>query len=108
MNRAESVRRIEADIRRARAEALGRAGERLEAALREVAEADRRLDRLIAALGAGAARDPRVRQEAAARERARAVAVELDRQLRIQREAVGLSRHAAVEERYPIPPRRDL
>ena len=48
MTRSESLRRVESEIRQAKAEALGRTGERVEAVLGELAEWDRRLDRLLA------------------------------------------------------------
>jgi hypothetical protein len=106
VNPEESVRRTEAEIRRAKAEALGRAGERLDAALAELAERDRRLDELLAAARPGQGEDPRVVREVDARNRLRSEAMRLVQQLVIQREALGLVRHATVHERYPVPPRR--
>jgi hypothetical protein len=106
LNPEESVRRTEAEIRRAKAETLGRVGERLDAALAELAERDRRLDGLLAALGPGQRPDPRLAQEIDARNRLRSEAMGLVQQLVIQREALGLVRHATVHERYPVPPRR--
>lgn len=106
MNHEESVRRTEAEIRRAKAETLGRVGERLDAALAELAERDRQLDHLVAALGPGQRPDPRLAQEIDARNRLRSAAMALVQQLVIQREALGLVRHATVHERYPVPPRR--
>jgi hypothetical protein len=107
LNPEESVRRIEAEIRHAKAEALGRVGERLEAALAELAELDRRLDGKVAALGAGQRPDRRLLGEIEARDRLRGEAVRLVQQLVIQREALGLVRHATVHEQYPVPPRRN-
>jgi hypothetical protein len=100
------VRRIEAEIRRAKAEALGRVGERLDAALAELAERDRRLDGLLAALGPGQRPDLRLALEIDARNRLRSKAMGLVQHLVIQREALGLVRHVAVHERYPVPPIR--
>ncbi len=108
MSRGESLRKIEEEIRQAKAEALGRVGERLESALAELAELDRRLDRLAAEAGPGAARDARLTRDTAARNRLRDEAVRLSQQLKIQREAIGLVRHGLVEERYPVPPRRSV
>jgi hypothetical protein len=108
VNREESVRRIEAEIRHAKAEALGRVGERLDAALAELAERDRRLDGMLAARGAGLIQDPGLVQEMEARNRLRSEAMGLVQQLVIQREALGLVRHAAVDERYQVPPRRQV
>jgi hypothetical protein len=106
MNPAESVRRVEVEIRRAKAEALGRVGERLDAALAELVEQDRRLDAMLAALGPGRHADPGVARAIDARNRLRGEAVRLVQQLVIQREALGLVRHATVHEQYPVPPRR--
>jgi hypothetical protein len=81
-------------------------GERLDAALAELAERDRRLDDLLAAARPGQGEDPRLAREIDARNRLRSEAVRLVQQLVIQREAIGLVRHATVHERYPVPPRR--
>jgi hypothetical protein len=104
---AESLRRVEAEIRRAKAEALGRLGERLDAVLHDLAERDRRLDRLLEAGGAGAGHPqvPRVLEE---RNQLREQARQLVHHLIIQREAIGLVGHGAVLERYAVPPRRWL
>ncbi len=108
MTRAESVRKIEEEIRRAKAEALGRAGERLEAVLAELVELDRRLDGWLVQAGPEARRDPRFASEMEARNRRRDEAARLHEQLIIQREAIGLVRHALVEAWYPVPPRRPV
>jgi len=105
---AEGLRKIEQEIRRAKAETLGRAGERLEVALAELAEQDRRLDRLLAAGEPDGARDERLARETEARNRLRDEAARLSQQLIIQREALGLVRHGLVGEQYPVPPRRRL
>jgi hypothetical protein len=102
-NREESVRKVEDEIRRAKAEALGRVGERLDAVLAELAERDRRLD---ATLGPGQPPDPRRLREIDARNRLRSEALRLAQHLVIQREALGLVRHGTVQEQYPVPPRR--
>ena len=103
--RADRLARVERELQQARAEALGRTGERLQALLDQLAELDRRLDALLAesdgAAGqnaAGAALD--------ARNRLRDEAVRAQQQLIIQREAVGLRRQASVEQCYPVPERR--
>jgi hypothetical protein len=106
VSRAETYRRIEKELRQAKAEALGRAGERLEAALAHLAELDARLDRLLAGTGRDVGRDPRLAREAEARNRVRDEAMRLRLALVIQREALGLLRHAAVDEHYRVPPRR--
>lgn len=96
--RAETHRRIDEEIRREKAAALGRAGERLDEALRETEDLGRRLD---------AAGDESVRRELAdayeaARQRAQAARYALV----IQREAIGLRHHRDVERLFPEPPRR--
>lgn len=106
MSRAESLRKIEEEIRRAKAEALGRAGERLEAVLAELAERDRRLDRWLLEAGPEGRHDPRHARETEARNRLRDEAAQLHQHLIIQREALGLVCHGLVEEWYPVPPRR--
>jgi hypothetical protein len=108
MSRGESVRRTEQEIRQAKAEALGRTGERLEAVLAELAGLDRQLDAWLADARPGPAPDERLARQTAARNRLRDEAARLHQQLIIQREAIGLVRHRSVEEQYPIPARRHL
>jgi hypothetical protein len=94
--RGEGHRRIEKEIAGEKAAALGRAGERLEIALREAREAEARL---LAARD-DAERDRRSEEYAMVRRRA------LDARLAllIQREALGLRRHATVDQQFPEPP----
>jgi hypothetical protein len=103
--RAEALGRVEKEIRQAMAEALGRLGERLEAALAELAARDRDLDRRLAE---GPGVGGRLAADLEARNRVRAEARRLVHHLVIQREAMGLRRHALVAERYPVPPLRTL
>ncbi len=91
----EGLRRVEEEIAREKAAALGRAGERLEQALREASG----IAAVLAATPA-AERAPLV----AAYEEARRRAAEARLALVIQREALGLRRHAVVDECYPEPP----
>ena len=99
MNRhAESHGRIEKEIRREKAEALGRAGERLEAALQDVAKVAAQLD----AARNRAERERLGAEYEAARQRARLARFAL----LVQREAIGLRHHAAVDQLFPEPPRR--
>jgi hypothetical protein len=94
--RAESFRRLEAEIAGEKAAALGRAGERLEAALRDVAGWVQRVE---------AAPDAEARSAmATGYEAARARALEARLTLLIQREALGLRRHAVVDQQFPEPP----
>ena len=95
---AEAHRRIEEEIRREKAAALGRAGERLDEALREVHERERRLD---------TATEPRERAHLFEEyERAVVRARAARHALLIQREAIGLRNHRAVDQLFPEPPRR--
>lgn len=94
--RAEAFRRIQAEIAGEKAAALGRAGERLEAAMREVS---------VWAERVGAATAPAERAGLAmAYEQARARALDARLTLLIQREALGLRRHAIVDQQFPEPP----
>ena len=100
---ADRLARVERELQQARAEALGRTGERLQGLLDQLAELDRRLDALFAEPAggpdsAGPALD--------ARNRLRDEALRVRQQLVIQREAVGLRREAPVEQCYPVPGRR--
>jgi hypothetical protein len=106
MTRGDGLARVEREIRQAKAETLGRVGERLDAVLAELAAQDRALDRWLAARGAPD--DPQPARALEARNRLRDQAQRLVQQLIIQREALGLVRHALVGERYPVPPRRTL
>jgi hypothetical protein len=94
----ETQHRIEAEIAREKAAALGRAGERLEAALDVVAAIGRRLD--VARDAAERARLLGEYEDARARARHARLA------LLIQREAIGLRRHRTVDATYPEPLRR--
>ena len=91
----EGVGRVENEILAEKAAALGRAGERLEAALVELHAAARAL---------ADTRDESRRTELrstyrAARERARTARLHLQ----IQREAVGLRHHRVVDQQFPEP-----
>jgi hypothetical protein len=94
----EGFQRLEKEIAGEKAAALGRAGERLEAALERVTVLGRQLD---------AAHTPAARQrlgeeyDAACREAEQARLM-----LLIQREAVGLRQHRVVDQQFPVPPRR--
>ena len=94
--RAETLKRIQAEIAGEKAAALGRAGERLEAALREVTACAARLRSAL---------DPieRVRQ-GESYQLARKRALQARQTLLIQREALGLRRHAVVDQQFPEPP----
>lgn len=94
----EAHARVKAEIAREKAAALGRAGERLEAALAVVhalAEACRGTADLV----------ERAQLEAEY-ERAWRVADAARLALLIQREAVGLRDERVVEQQFPRPPRR--
>jgi hypothetical protein len=95
--RAQRFARIEQEVAREKAAALGRAGERLEAALAE-AEA------LARAHAEARDLDTRARlaeEHEAARRRAQAARTAL----LIQREALGLRQHRVVDQHFPEPPR---
>jgi len=94
----ETQRRIDAEIAQEKAQALGRAGERLEAALAHVVTVGRRLE---------AAADPTEQARLLTEyESARARALHARLALLIQREAVGLRHHRIVDQQFPEPPRR--
>jgi len=96
--RQETHRRINAEIAQEKAVALGRAGERLEAALAHVVTAGRRLE---------AATSPEEEARLLGEyESARARALHARVALLIQREAVGLRHHRIVDQQFPEPPRR--
>jgi hypothetical protein len=88
--------RLAEEIAREKAAALGRAGERLEAALEGVHALARQIE---------ASADPGARL-LAEYERAHARAREARLALVIQREAIGLRQHRVVEQQFPEPPRR--
>lgn len=95
-SRGEGLRRTEEEIAQEKAAALGRAGERLEAAL---AEARNAAAKLLA--GRGAADRERLAGEYGT---ARGRALEARMALVIQRETLGLRRHATVDQQFPEPP----
>lgn len=103
---AEGLARVQAEIEKEKAEALGRAGGRLEGAIRAL----RLIRDEVEALESGRATpaDPVGPGEAAGRRRAEYAA--LRRQARqyhhfliVQREAVGFRRHGDVDRLYPVP-----
>jgi hypothetical protein len=89
---------IEDEIRREKAAALGRAGERLDAALADVRQALQRLDHAADAT----TRQRRFEDYDRARRRAHCAR----QALLIQREAIGLRHHATVDQAFPEPPVR--
>ena len=95
---AETHARIVREIVKEKAVTLGRAGERLEAALAEVAA----IARAWRAAGDAAERE----RLTAAYDRAWRAADTARQTLLIQREAVGLRHHRDVEQQFPRPPRR--
>ena len=95
---AEAHARVVEEIAREKAATLGRAGERLEAALVEVAA--------IARAWRGADDAPTRVDLAAAYERAWHAAEAARQTLLIQREAVGLRHHRDMDVQFPRPPRR--
>jgi hypothetical protein len=93
--RAETHRKIDEEIRREKAAALGRAGERLERALSDLSAIAARLER---------ATDPRERADLLATyETARRRVRDARLALVIQREAIGLRHHATVDQVFPEP-----
>jgi hypothetical protein len=87
---------LQREIAGEKAAALGRAGERLEAALREAAGIARRLE---------GATDPAERPRLGdVYEQARACAGQARLALLIQREAVGLRQHRIIDQQFPAPP----
>ena len=104
-----SIEAIEAEIQKERAEALGRAGERLEEAL-SVLQALRPGLEEVGGNPHGGSRDLEAGGGArgdAKRARYRewhARVLELRHFLIIQREAIGLRRHDDVDRHYPMPP----
>ena len=96
MRRGEAVERIDREILGEKAAALGRAGERLEEALAAVARVAARV---------ATTHDPAARARLAEEyEAVRARALQARMALLIQREALGLRRHAVVDQQFPEPP----
>jgi hypothetical protein len=102
----EGLARVQAEIEKEKAEALGRAGGRLEGAIRAL----RLIREEIEALEAGRASpaDPLEPAEAAARRRAEYAAQRRQARLYhyyliVQREALGLRKHGDVDRLYPVP-----
>ena len=95
IRRGEGVRRVEEEIRAEKAAALGRAGERLEAALAALQD--------VARLLADTSDDTRWAELRAAYRSARDRARTARLHLLIQREAVGLRNHRVVDQQFPEP-----
>ena len=94
----EGFERLEREIVQEKAATLGRAGERLEAAL----AAARALGHTLDAERDPARRAALLREYEAARRQAAAARL----MLVIQREAIGLRYHRDVDRQFPEPPRR--
>jgi len=98
MKRREGFEKLEEEIAREKAAALGRAGERLDAALEEARALGEALDAEV---------DPeRRRARLRAYEDARRRAEFARMMLLVQREAIGLRHHRVVDQQFPEPPRR--
>jgi hypothetical protein len=98
VKRREGFERLEREIVGEKAAALGRAGERLEAALAEAQALAQALD---------AETEPARRADLLQRyESARQQALVARMTLLIQREAIGLRHHRDVDRQFPEPPRR--
>jgi len=95
--RGEGHERIEKEILGEKAAALGRAGERLEAVLAEARTAAARL----LATPAGDEHDHLAAEYTTIRKRV----IDARLALLIQREALGLRRHATVDQQFPEPPK---
>ena len=99
---------FETEIRRERAEALGRTGQRLERALAELEAIRQELQGLLAAdaperLGGDEPDKVEIEANSAAYSRLWDHAKQLRYYLIIQREAAGLPRHDDVDRQYPLP-----
>ncbi len=108
----DALEKIDSEIRKEKAEALGRAGERLERAIRDLEMAGRELMQIWASIPSCQQQEAHL--EAGMQEKwdqyfrlARHVQI-LRHHLIIQREAVGLRRHEDVDWQYPLPPALDL
>lgn len=105
-----SLDSIDAEIRKEKAETLGRTGERLERILAELADLRKELLSATAAgtgsggPGPGEDTSPSLCQKVERYARLRAQAHVIRHHLVIQREAVGLRRHEEVIRHYPLPP----
>ena len=95
-HREEALQRTEKEILAEKAATLGRAGERLEQALRLAAEIRAEL-LTVSDAGTRAGTLARYHQ-------ARARALDARRVLIIQREAIGLRNHRLVDQQFPEPP----
>jgi hypothetical protein len=94
--REEALQRTEKEIIVEKAATLGRAGERLEAAIGLVAELRRAFESAVDAAARGCA--------LASYRQARARALDARHTLIIQREAIGLRNHRIVDQQFPEPP----
>lgn len=99
---------IESEIRKEKAEALGRAGERLDRLLQDL-HARRQVFLALVSAKRESIHDggervlPEIEEKLAEYARLRDQAKALRHFLIIQREAVGLSRHEDVDRQYPLP-----
>jgi hypothetical protein len=103
------IESIENEIRKEKAEALGRTGERLEEALQELKILRREIRGLVwsslnSVPDTGEGIPAEIRERLLQYARLREQACQWRHCLVVQREAVGLWRHEDVERMYPVPP----
>jgi hypothetical protein len=98
MTRREGLEKVEREILQEKAATLGRAGERLEAALATT----RALGEALDGEREPARRAALLREYEAARRQAATARL----MLLIQREAIGFRQHRDVDRQFPEPPRR--
>lgn len=99
----DALRELEAELVREMASALGRADDKVNAALLELELVGQQIDRLEGAPSRDARAIERALLEHA---RLRSAAEKALWELRVHREALGFRRHDRLAELYPVPPPR--
>ena len=102
----EGLERVQAEIQREKAEALGRAGERLQGAIRALRLIRAEVEALEARMATPADRagpHDAIRRRRAEYAALRQQARQYHQYLIVQREALGLRTHADVDRLYPVP-----
>jgi len=112
----DSAEKTDLEILQERAEVLGRAGEKLSAALKNLSQIEETIEALLGSsregsekrnpFPKGAMRD--INREIRRYNEAREYAKLRLYYLIVTREAMGFRRNKTVEEQYPIPPRKKL
>ncbi len=107
----EALQRTEAEIKKEKAEALGRSGDRLGEALKTLLTLEQELDAKLKSArerGMPASARREINQDIEVFNKKREEVLQFRYYLIVHREALGLRKHTEVDRLFPIPKKREL